>query len=254
MPESGNDDRSLIEEAIKVLLASAPAGWTRLRAEFEPSARPPASHAVLDSEVLPVPPEALGLVAEYQRRAAAAGSPWQRVVVECDHTGALSMRTDPSPAPEPSGPRSGRISLWLWGIAALLSIVVLVVAVVGRDRGDRPTLRPRTVSDSMTTAQAREAADTTVRAWVRERNAGHLANLQALTCPDSEGTVRAELTLAQNHERRPAMQVVSTGAFGRHDSVWTLSTHFANDKSMQFVMVVRNGELLVCQIASAPVP
>lgn len=151
--------------------------------------------------------------------------------------------------------RPRRITLWLWGIAAAVSIGLLVVAIVGRDRGDRPTLRPRAVSDSMSQAEANQAADTTVRAWVRERNARHLVDLEALTCPDNEGTVTAEVNAVRNHEPldKP-MQVVATGAFDRHGSLWTLSTHFANDVSVQFVLGMRNGELLVCRIAAAPVP
>lgn len=155
----------------------------------------------------------------------------------------------------PAGRPGRRISLWLWVIAALASTVVLVIAVVGRDRGDHPTLRPKTVSDSMTEAQAYQAADTTVRAWVRERNARHFANLQELTCPDSEGTVTTELNDVKTHQPLgKEMHVVATGTFGRHGSLWTLSTHFDNDVSVQFVLGVRDGELLVCRIASAPVP
>ena len=108
----------------------------------------------------------------------------------------------------------------------------------------------------MSDVEAHEAADTTVRAWVRERNARHLANLETLTCPDNEGTVTAEVKAVRDHAPlgKAPMQVVSTGAFGRHDKVWTLNTHFDNDVSVEFVLGVRHGELLVCQIASAPVP
>ncbi|MDP7723521.1 hypothetical protein [Mycobacterium sp. TY814] len=148
-----------------------------------------------------------------------------------------------------------RIMLWLCSFAAASSIALLVVAVVGRDPGDGPTLRPREVGDSMSQAQAYEAADSTVRAWVRERNARNLANLEALTCLDNEGTVTAEVDAVR--KKKPVgkpMHVVSTGALGRHDSLWTLSTHFDNDVSVQFVLGVRGGQLQVCPIASAPVP
>ncbi|WP_156746179.1 hypothetical protein [Mycobacterium sp. 1423905.2] len=148
-----------------------------------------------------------------------------------------------------------RISLPLSALAACLSIAALVVAVLGRDRGDGPSFRPMAVTDSMTDAQAYEAANTTVRAWVRERNARHLANLEALTCPDNVGTVTAEVNAVKNHEPvGKDMHVVSTGAFDRHDSLWTLNTHFINDVGVQFVLGVRHGELLVCRIAAAPVP
>lgn len=151
--------------------------------------------------------------------------------------------------------RRARIMLCLWCFAAVSSIALLVVAVVGRDHGDGPTLRPRAVSDSMSESQAYEAADSTVRAWVRERNARNLANLEALTCPDNEGTVTAEVSAVRKKEAlgKP-MHVVSTGALGRHESLWTISTHFDNDVSVQFVLGVRGGELQVCRIASAPVP
>ncbi|MFV8320447.1 hypothetical protein [Mycobacterium sp. 23] len=157
---------------------------------------------------------------------------------------------------EPGGVRRrARITMMLWVFAAVSSFALLMFAVVGRDPGDGPTLRPRAVGDSMTEAQAYEAADSTVRAWVRERNARHLANLEALTCPDSEGTVTSEVDgVRKNEPVGKPMRVVSTGALARHESLWTMSTHFDNDVSLQFVLGVRQGELLVCRIASAPVP
>lgn len=157
---------------------------------------------------------------------------------------------------EPGGSRRrARMMLWFWVFTAASSVALLVFAVVGRDPDDGPTLRPRAVGDSMSEAQAYEATDSTVRAWVRERNARNRANLEALTCPDNEGTVTAEVNAVRRREPlgKP-MHVVSTGALGRHESLWTLSTHFDNDVSVQFVLGVRRGELQVCRIASAPVP
>ena len=99
-------------------------------------------------------------------------------------------------------------------------------------------------------------ADNSVRVWVRERNAGHLANLQALTCLEgAAGTVAEEVKALKNHEPvKVPINIVSTGGFARHGSAWTLNTHFASGVSFEFVLVVERGELRVCRIAAAPVP
>lgn len=258
-------DRTLIEDAVRQLLGSAPVGWRWLRAEFEPDGRPPVAVAEVTmsdsaadpgSVPLTVPPEVVGLMADHQRRSAAAGSGWRRVIVECDHTGALSMRTVPEIVGAQSVTRAKRrIRRWLWGLAAAASVALLVVAVRGRDHGNGPTVRPMLVSEAMTDSQAYDAAETTVRAWLHERNARNLANLVALTCKDSEGIVSFEVDEVRNH--RPANQqieVAATGAFERHGPLWTLNTHYTNGVSERFVLEVRDGELRVCRIAAAPVP
>lgn len=61
-----------------------------------------------------------------------------------------------------------RIPLWLWGLA----VVLLMVAILGRS--DEPTLRPIAASEAMSDDQARAAAEKTLLAWTRERNAGRL--------------------------------------------------------------------------------
>ncbi|WP_205874005.1 hypothetical protein [Mycobacterium camsae] len=145
--------------------------------------------------------------------------------------------------------------MWWWALAAAASVAVLVVAIVGRERGERATLRPLLVSDSMTQSEANDAAETTVRAWLRERNNRNLANLVALTCPDNVGTVSVEVDDVRNHRPAPPrIEVATTGAFERHGDLWTLNTHYTNGVSERYVLGVRDGELRVCRIVAAPVP
>lgn len=155
----------------------------------------------------------------------------------------------------PDSRHRSRITLILWVIAAAVSIVVLVVAVVGRDRGDRPTLRAMAVRDSMSEEQAHAVADNTVRVWIRERNAGHVANLEALSCPSGmrRGTLAAEIDGLHAGQRDVPVEINTTGAFGRFGPVWTLSTHF-RDAAAVFSFRVLGDELRVCDINAAPIP
>lgn len=151
--------------------------------------------------------------------------------------------------------RRSRIALSLWVIAAAVSVAVLVIAVVGRDRGDRPTLRAMAVSDSMSEEQAHAVAANTVRVWIRERNAGHVANLEALSCPAGmrRGTLATEINLLHAGRRGVPMEVNTTGAFGRFGPGWTLSAHFRENAAV-FAFRVLDNELRVCDIDAAPIP
>ncbi len=149
-----------------------------------------------------------------------------------------------------------RLPLWLWGTASIASVALVVVAFLGRDHGDGPTLRAMKADGSMSDAQARSIAENTVRVWIRERNAAHLANLEALTCSnDAAGTVVEELDSIRNNDTdRIPLNIAATGVFARHGSTWTLNTHLVNGISMEFVLAMQDGELRVCRIASAPIP
>lgn len=155
----------------------------------------------------------------------------------------------------PPSQRRPRIALLLWGLAAAVSIAVLVVAIIGRDRGDGPSLRAMAANESMSDEQARTVADNTVRVWVRERNAGHLANLEALSCPANmrHGTLAGEIDDLKKRLPVKPMQIIAVGALVRNGSVWTLNTHFVGP-SVMFTLRVFDGELRVCDIDAAPVP
>ncbi|PQM49649.1 hypothetical protein C1Y40_00115 [Mycobacterium talmoniae] len=131
---------------------------------------------------------------------------------------------------------------------------MLTVAIVGRDRGDGPTLRAMTASESMSNGQARAVAESTVLAWTRERDAGHLANLKALTWPDVPGQVGKDIRALEDHGQLDPDRVVAFGGFIRERSLWGLNTHFADNRGMLFLLEIREGELRVAGIGSAPVP
>jgi hypothetical protein len=159
----------------------------------------------------------------------------------------------PRPGPQPV--RRARIALILWAIAAVASIALLAVAIVVSGRSEGPTLRAMAASESMPDDQARSVAENTVRVWVRERNAGNLANAEALTCPlqTLDGTLALEMGDVKEHKPRNILRIRAIGAFTRNGATWTLNVHF-QAASVMFVLQVRDGELRVCHIDPAPVP
>jgi hypothetical protein len=93
-------DRKLLEDAVNHVLEAAPAGWQRLRVEFVASAESPFARcwATVGSDPVPVPvlPEAIALLTEHHRRAAAAGAGFRKLIVERDAGGALTVKAEPS--------------------------------------------------------------------------------------------------------------------------------------------------------------
>ena len=144
------------------------------------------------------------------------------------------------------GRRSAQLGVWLWVVAALGAAALLAVAIVGREHGDVPTLRPMEASESMSDAQARAVAESTVLLWLREQNAGHRANLSVLTSPDHADHVM-KLMQGQSGVR-------AFGGFTRVGSEWGLSTHLISGSSAVFVLKQQDGELRLFQLRSAPIP
>lgn len=270
-------DRELIEGALRLVWPLAPPGWTRLVVQFEAAAHPPLSHAYAltpehGSHGVPVPDAATASLAEYHRRSLARGAGWGRLTIECDPAGNISIGTasrapwgpsGPMPGagavqPADSGPpspvqRAARRQWWVSGAVAAVSVVVLAIALIGRN-DDGATLRAMAADESMPDEQARAVAENTVRVWMRERNARNLPNLKALTCPDSRsGAVGQEIENIQTGKPTRAHNVEATGAFHRDGAVWTLNTVFTSGGAM-FTMEIRDGQLRVCQFDSAPVP
>jgi hypothetical protein len=116
--------RRSIESAVSTLAASAPADWVSLHAEF--GLVHVSATVVTESEVepapLPVPPEALGDIASHQRQATDRGSPWQRLIIDCDRAGRWSMRAVPvKGSPVDDGPGNERV----WRVATLSGPIVI---------------------------------------------------------------------------------------------------------------------------------
>jgi hypothetical protein len=149
-----------------------------------------------------------------------------------------------------------RIPLWLWVITVIASAAVLVVAILGWDKGEGPTIRAMAASESMSDAQARAVAENTARAFDRERAAGNLANLEALSCPvpPPHSMLDGDIDEVRRGIRpKKNTQIVATGTFTRRGSVWFLDV-FYDGPGIMMEFHILDGELRVCGEGSAPVP
>lgn len=264
-----DEDRALIEQALRLVLTHAPTAWERVRLEFGAGRAATASATIgRESSVIGLPDQATHLLTQYCSR---PGRPRGRTVVECDDTGAVAIRAEPlipqalpaqatsieSPKCISSKPALGGrhlLMVRLWAVAAVAAMALLVVAIVGRDQGEGPTLRALAAGESMSDEQARTIADTTVRVWVRERNERHLANLEALSVAEPADIVARELgEIKAGRPFRKEIRVLATGALTRRGAVWGLNTHL-DDQSLVFVMRIEGGELRVWAVGSALTP
>jgi hypothetical protein len=140
---------------------------------------------------------------------------------------------------------------WLW-VLAVISAAALAVAMVGRTDG--VTLQAIPANESMPDDQAREVAEKTLLVWARERNEGHLANLQELTCPDApNNTVRNQLSDLRKVDRLQQWNIVATTRFNRQGSTWTIVA-LGRDKGGLFTLRIDDGRLRVCSWDSVPLP
>ncbi|QQG98781.1 hypothetical protein HBE99_19590 [Mycobacteroides chelonae] len=199
-------DRELVEEAIALLCTAAPAGWSVLHGEFEPSHQPPVAvaQAVTDSvqQSISVPAGVTHILAEHQRRAAEAGAPWRRLTIECHSDGRLSVRADPAETdPEvdlgTGGARKWR-PLWLrWLRMALVAVTVgaliATAVVVGLARPWSPPPRADIIEVPPPSARERQAHDVIV-GWYEAHNRGDTAAMRALACVDPKPNVPQWIT------------------------------------------------------------
>ena len=116
-----------------------------------------------------------------------------------------------------------RLGVAAAALAVLVAAGVLVAAIVTaahRDVepwGGGATLRPLAADEGMGDDQAYAVAKSTVRLWVRERNAANIPNVLALTCrAPLPGLLPADVELLQTNGRPPdPWEVLGTGAFTR---------------------------------------
>jgi hypothetical protein len=173
--------REAVESVIGALATQAPADWTRLRADFAPPEASVLAYRTGDPApvALSVSPAALDEITAYQREAAAAGAPWERLVVDCDRTGQLSVRTA---APRRPGLGIRRATIALAVLAALFTVAAAVIFLIGPHRDPPP---PRAVPPVVAVPSAREQqAQALIADWFAAASRGDAAGMRALGCPD----------------------------------------------------------------------
>lgn len=156
----------------------------------------------------------------------------------------------------PQSNPSRRLPTWVLVLWALVAIIALAVAIAGRSDGT--TLRAIAVSPSMSETDAQNAAERTALAWVRERNAGHRANVRELTCSEPpKGWVRDQLTFVTHSDSPPPSanqwKLAALTGFQRAGDEWTINA-LAPDQGGMLVMRIEDGRLRVCALEPVPVP
>ena len=185
------NDRGLIEDAVKLLLSSVPAGWARLYGEFEPSSQPPVAAASVtktegQSQPLAVSSGVLSMLADHQRIAVAAGLPWRHLVIDCYSDGRLSAWTETGPmrfADPPSGPASGPSRRWPRRVLAAITAGCLIAAAVVFTVGWRwgPPPRVGMIAVPPPPPRQQEAFDVVSRYFDAENHVNG-EGMAALTC------------------------------------------------------------------------
>lgn len=187
-PDSGGTliaDRGLVEDAVKLLIMQAPTGWQQLHAEFEPASEPTVAEAVVTTadgqqQPLSVPLGAVAALAEHQRRAAAAGAPWRRLVIDSHADGRLSARSDSAATSESTTPRQFH---WLRRGLMGITVVCLTVAAAFFAMAWSWSPPPRADTIPVPGRPAREqAAFDVVNRWTDAKNRGDAAGMRMVSC------------------------------------------------------------------------
>jgi hypothetical protein len=265
-------DRGLIEDAVKLLLSGVPTGWACVRGEFEPSSQPAvalASVSTADGEFAPlaVSAEVLGVLAEHQRRAAAGGVSWRRLVIECHVDGRLSARTDRDERVAGSPPVADR--RWLRRGLAAVTAGCLIAAAVVFALGWRASLPPRAGMIPVPPPPPRQQeAFNVISRWFDAENHSDAAGMRALTCANPGSALVDRTKTIQSYGEFQAFfypdAVVSFSANGPQFNVRVASQlHPINERMKQFsqlleknggftwddfVLVDEGGQLKVCDI------
>lgn len=152
---------------------------------------------------------------------------------------------------------ASRRVLWgVWSVTLLLSIALLAWAGTLAFRHWGQTLRAMDANESMPSEQARQVAENTVRVWMREREAQHVANLVALTCKSPDASVREELDDVRSG-RVSAWTPLAAGLFTQEGLLWDVLMYSQVGGSgdpnwyysaAHFTLVVEEGQLRVCSI------
>lgn len=187
--EGSVGDRGVVEQAVTLLLAAAPAGWTQLHATVEPSAQPVVATATAltpgGAVPVPVPPGVVDVLAEHQRRAAAAGAPWQRMVIECATDGRLSVWTEPAAAVGLCRPH--RWPQWLLAAVTVVCLSAAGVVFATQWRWGPP---PRVGMIEVPPPPPRQQeAFEVIQRWLDAERDADVAKLRALACANPSESV-----------------------------------------------------------------
>ncbi|TEA06101.1 hypothetical protein [Mycobacteroides salmoniphilum] len=188
-PEFG--DRELVENAVAGLAAGLPAGWSRLRVEAQPSSEPPLVEAAVTTangqeQSVQVSPEVLAVLAEHQSRAAAADTPWRRLVIDCYSDGRLSAYTDETPGLRASTGAGRRASQVLAAVTGCLLVVAGSVFAVAWRWGPPP--RAEMTALPLPPPRQKDAFDV-VNKWFDAENRADAPDMMAVTCRRPSQTV-----------------------------------------------------------------
>ncbi|KRQ53946.1 hypothetical protein AOT85_06250 [Mycobacteroides sp. H054] len=196
----------MIEHAVMLLLVEAPTGWTHLHAEFEPSspgAPAAASATTPDGHPSPmdVPAEVLENLAEHQHRAAAAGAPWRRLILDCHSDGRLAVRTEP--AKMPALRRS--LVLVLTALTVGCLVAAAVVFAVDWRWGPPPRVEVAALPDPPPRQKETFAV---ISRWIDAENHADVARMRTLICTHPAPSVLSWLSSLQDYGQRQGLLVL----------------------------------------------
>lgn len=149
-----------------------------------------------------------------------------------------------------------RVQIVVCALVAVLSVVLLSGALWWMVR-PHATVRPMSVSAAIDDQQARDAAESTVRAWISALNARNVPNLRALSCERPERKVAIPFSSEEPDPALTDIDAITTGLFERDGDLWKLPVFYrapgAGYGGKVFSLSTANGVLRVCDI-SVPEP
>lgn len=253
------------------LLSRAPVGWAHLRVEFDPSAAVPVVATVTSpasvAARLDVPNEVVDKLNDYRAQAAAYGTRWRTLVIDCHSDGRLSERTDA--AHVAGGPRR-----WPARVLAAVTAGCLVVAAVVFAVGWRsPPPPPRAAMMAVPSPSPRQQqAFEVLQRWYDAQNRGDGAALRALACANPGKNVADEIAgVEQNSTVQGIIHLEAVVGFrDQGQRVWgrfMLRVHPISERetrlvqeaqqhggyfSDEYTLVQEDGDLKVCDADTPP--
>ncbi len=131
-PRDGAGGRGEVENALDLILAGAPFGWSAVRVEFVPASRIVQAVATAGGTAscpLSVPEQAVSALFNHHYAAQQSGSPYQSMTIDCAADGRLMVRTEPATAPTDRNP-SRRACFARAGLAVITAVCLVTAAIV----------------------------------------------------------------------------------------------------------------------------